>query len=137
MNRRKLLLELEGIRRSCRGVEMACEHLIDTLGAPDNDTAEAIDQHASVLGPRKHCAAVRRRLEEYERGGLPEPGASIVGKRHLLTADALTEEIARASGPALARAKARRGRVAGGVPSEAARKRAAFDSVVGRYRGRP
>lgn len=50
-----------------------------------------VDQGASPLGRRRHCAAVRRRLA---RG---EAGAAVVGRRHLLSADALGEELARTS----------------------------------------
>lgn len=49
------------------------------------------DQHASPLGPRRHCAAARRRLAE------GAPGAERVGRRLLLTPEALKEELARAS----------------------------------------
>ncbi len=47
-----------------------------------------IDQSASPLG-RKHNGAVRRRL------AAGEAGADIVGRRHLLTPDALAEEVRR------------------------------------------
>ncbi len=47
-----------------------------------------IDQGASPLG-RKHNGAVRRRL------AAGEAGADIVGRRHLLTPDALAEEVRR------------------------------------------
>ncbi len=50
---------------------------------------EMIDQHASPLGPRRHCAAVKRRLAK----GLPD--ASIVGRKHLLTPEALQQELGR------------------------------------------
>lgn len=47
-----------------------------------------VSQVDSPLGPRKHCAAVRRRLE---RG---EPGASHPdSKRYLLSREALLEEM--------------------------------------------
>jgi hypothetical protein len=52
------------------------------------------DQSASPLGKRRHCAAVRRRV------GHGEPGAAIVGRRHLLSADALAEELENVSGRA-------------------------------------
>jgi hypothetical protein len=51
-----------------------------------------IDQSASPLGRRRHCAAVRRRRA---RG---EPGAAVIGRRYLLSADALRAELERASG---------------------------------------
>lgn len=50
-----------------------------------------VGQSGSPLGARRHCAAVKRRLA---RG---EPGAAILGRRHLLTAEALGEELRRAS----------------------------------------
>lgn len=50
-----------------------------------------IDQARSPLGARRHCAAVKRRLA---RG---EPGASLVGRKHLLTEEALSEELGRVS----------------------------------------
>ncbi len=50
-----------------------------------------VSQHGSPLGARRHRAAVRRRME---RG---EPGAAVVGRRHLLSHDALGEELSRAS----------------------------------------
>jgi len=51
-----------------------------------------IDQSASPLGPRRHRAAVRRRIQ---RG---EGGASVIGRRHLLTKDALDAELAAITG---------------------------------------
>jgi hypothetical protein len=50
-----------------------------------------VDQTRSPLGPRRHRSAVQRRL------GRGEPGASLVGRRHLLTQEALAEELARAT----------------------------------------
>lgn len=50
-----------------------------------------VDQSRSVLGRRRHVAAVQRRLAADPQ----EPGASIVGKRHLLTQEALAEELGR------------------------------------------
>lgn len=55
---------------------------------------EAIDQSRSPLGRRRHCHAVRRRLA----AGLP--GASVIGRRHLLAPEALSEELARTGGAA-------------------------------------
>jgi hypothetical protein len=48
-----------------------------------------ISQRESPLGPKRHARAVRERLE---RG---EPGASVVGRRFLLTSSALAEELTR------------------------------------------
>jgi hypothetical protein len=50
-----------------------------------------VDQNASPLGPRRHCAAAKRRMA---RG---EAGASKVGRRYLLSPEALSEELGRAS----------------------------------------
>ena len=50
-----------------------------------------ISQASSELGPRRHRAAVRRRLDE----GLD--GAAISGRRFLLTPEALREEARRAT----------------------------------------
>lgn len=50
-----------------------------------------VEQTRSPLGSRRHCGAVRRRVA---RG---EPGAAIVGRRHLLTPEALAEELTRVS----------------------------------------
>lgn len=51
-----------------------------------------IDQSSSPMGRRRHCTAVKRRVA---RG---EPGAAIVGRRHLLSPEALSEELGRVSG---------------------------------------
>jgi hypothetical protein len=50
-------------------------------------SAEIVDQKASPLGPRRHCAIVRARML---RG---DNGASIVGRRFYLTRSALDEEV--------------------------------------------
>lgn len=50
---------------------------------------ELVSQTDSPLGPRRHCAAVRRRM------GAGEGGASKVGRRYLLTREALAEELHR------------------------------------------
>lgn len=49
-----------------------------------------VSQEASPLGPRRHCAAVKRRVA---RG---EPGAARIGRKYLLSPDALAEELGRA-----------------------------------------
>jgi hypothetical protein len=48
-----------------------------------------VDQANSPLGGRSHRAAVQRRIRE------GKPGASIVGRRHFLTREALQEELER------------------------------------------
>jgi hypothetical protein len=50
-----------------------------------------IDQNASPLGTRRHCAATTRRMA---RG---QPGAAKVGRRYLLSQEALGDELARMS----------------------------------------
>lgn len=50
-----------------------------------------VDQTTSPLGSRRHCAAVQRRV----RSGIA--GASVVGRRHLLSNEALAEELSRLS----------------------------------------
>lgn len=50
-----------------------------------------VDQTTSPLGPRRHCAAVQRRV----RSGIA--GASVVGRRYLLSTEALAEELSRLS----------------------------------------
>lgn len=52
-----------------------------------------VDQRDSPLGPRKHCEAVRRRVAE------GDPSAAIVKntRKHLLTPQALADELRRAS----------------------------------------
>lgn len=48
---------------------------------------DMVPQAGSPLGNRRHCAAVKRRVA---RG---EPGAAVVGKKHLLSREALDEEL--------------------------------------------
>jgi len=50
-----------------------------------------VEQTGSPLGNRRHCSAVRRRVAR------AEPGAAIVGRRHLLSPEALSEELTRVS----------------------------------------
>jgi hypothetical protein len=74
-------------------LEAALEVLADAVAAKVVERMSAgqpgwIDQHASPLGPKKHCAAVRRRVAK----GLAD--AATVGRRHLLSPAALSEELA-------------------------------------------
>lgn len=57
-----------------------------------------IEQAFSPLGPRKHIAAVRRRIAEAEAQGKQpaENGAAIYGRRYLLTPESIAEELGRA-----------------------------------------
>ncbi len=52
-------------------------------------TPDMVDQSKSPLGSRRHCNAVKRRV------GNGETGAARVGRRYLLTPDALAEELHR------------------------------------------
>jgi hypothetical protein len=76
------------------------EHVLDELaqriGAVVVERLRAgepgmMDQSASPLGSRRHCAAVKRRIARGERG------AALVGRKHLLSPEALSEELGRAS----------------------------------------
>ena len=49
----------------------------------------AVAQAESPLGRRRHIAAVRRRV------AAGQPGAAVVGRRHLLSTEALAEELSR------------------------------------------
>jgi len=51
------------------------------------DCGGMLDQHASPLGSRRHCACVRARV------AAGDPGAAIIGRRHLLSPEALGEEL--------------------------------------------
>lgn len=68
---------------------IVAREVVRELRAGDHDGM--VDQVASPLGRRRHCAAVRRRVQ---RG---EAGAAIVGRRHLLSREALEVELATAS----------------------------------------
>lgn len=52
---------------------------------------DMVAQETSPLGRRRHCAAVQRRI------AAGEGGASIVGRRQLLSVEALRQELERAS----------------------------------------
>lgn len=61
-----------------------------------------VEQAFSPLGPRKHIAAVRRRIAEAEAAGRPstELGAAMRGSRtYLLTPESIAEELARREPP--------------------------------------
>jgi hypothetical protein len=74
-----------------RALSEGFERLIAALES-EKPLAEMIAQDASPLGRRRHCAAVKRRIAS------GAPGAALVGRRHLLNADALEEELTRVSG---------------------------------------
>jgi hypothetical protein len=77
--------------------EMWFENLLrkvvrEELAAAGHPADDWRDQRGSpLLGPRRHCAAVRRRLDADPH----DPMAKIVGDRFLLTTDAIAEELER------------------------------------------
>ncbi len=86
MTKRELLEQLRQARRQARGLEQTFDRLLEACEKPDNDTVEWLDQDQSALGPRRHCAAVRRRMTENK------PGAERIGRRYLLSPAAYAEE---------------------------------------------
>lgn len=98
------------------GLEALVDELAERVAAIVLDRLRAgacpgwVDQASSPLGRRRHCSVVRCRQA---RG---EAGASIVGRRHLLSAEALAEELGRATGEGAAPAAK-----ASGVREELAR----------------
>lgn len=97
---------IQRLREACRKVRElgdTVDILLEVASGPQNDVD--IDQHRSLLGARRHCGAVRRRIAE----GLP--GAVKIGRRYLLSPDAHAEELARIGralpkAPPLAKARA-------------------------------
>jgi len=75
-------------------IQQQLERIELRLAKCDMPLGGFVDQKKSPLGPRKHCEAVRRRLTG------DEGGAAIVGRRHLLTSEALQDEMRRESIPA-------------------------------------
>jgi hypothetical protein len=70
-------------------VAAALRVLADAVEQLDDEIGDGhVDQAASPLGRRRHCGAVRRRIA---RG---DGGAFVVGRRHLLTKEALAAEMA-------------------------------------------
>ncbi|MGC4088659.1 MAG: hypothetical protein QM756_12325 [Polyangiaceae bacterium] len=76
----------------------ALEPLLDAVAdrvvrkLTEGQQADMVDQTHSPLGRRRHCNAVRRRV------AAGEAGAAVVGRRHLLTREALGAELAALSG---------------------------------------
>lgn len=62
---------------------------LDARCHPSDDWRD--QKRSPVLGPRRHCQAVRRRLQEDPH----DPSAKIVGDRFLLTTDAIAQELDR------------------------------------------
>jgi hypothetical protein len=75
-----------------RILEAAAAEARDIAAERSAERRDWIDQSSSVLGPRRHIQAVRRRLKE----GLDGAGQS--GRRFLLSEEALAEELARPRG---------------------------------------
>jgi hypothetical protein len=69
--------------------DMVAARVVERLGAPSSTGMQS--QTDSPLGPRRHCAAVRRRIRD------GEPGAQIVGRSFLLSREALEDELSRAT----------------------------------------
>jgi hypothetical protein len=87
VNTRAVLSELRELRRTVRDIEQGCERLIERLETEPRDGGVGmIDQTASDLGPKRHCAIVRRRIAENKSG------AVIAGRRHMLSPEAYAEE---------------------------------------------
>ena len=74
----RLALDLDAI------ADAIADRVVERLGGGGQ-----VDQHQSPLGPRRHCTAVRRLV------AAGEPGAAIVGRRYLLTREALAQELMR------------------------------------------
>lgn len=74
-------------------LDVLAEELAERVAARllNGQRPDWIDQASSPLGARRHRAAVKRRT------GAGLPGAAIVGRRHMLSADALAEELAQQS----------------------------------------
>jgi hypothetical protein len=80
-----------------------------------------IDQANSPLGRRRHCYAVRQRLAD------GKPGAAVVGRRHLLSREALDEELSVKSRRTPPRSSDNSVRVQGSVADELRRELAALE----------
>lgn len=61
---------------------------------PEREMPRWVDQRHSPLRSRKHCAATRRLVAE------GDPRAFVNGRRHLMTEEAVAEEMARLTPPA-------------------------------------
>jgi hypothetical protein len=68
--------------------ERLAARVADRLRGGEGDM---VAQTRSPLGARRHCHVVKRRV------ACGEHGAAIIGRRHLLSPQALAEELARAS----------------------------------------
>jgi hypothetical protein len=84
------VITLNQVARVLRVAADACDEIAAEVGA---ERAEWIDQHRSPLGPRRHCRAVAARVAD------GSPNAAIIGRRQLLSQEALSEELARGAKP--------------------------------------
>src|SRR5690349_1127528 len=78
-------LSLSSLARILRAAADEAERIASEQSAEQKDW---IDQASSPLGRRRHCAAVRRRIAS------GKGDAAQVGRRFLLSAQALSEELA-------------------------------------------
>lgn len=74
-----------------RVLRVAADAIDDIARENELSHADWIAQDSSPLGRRRHCAAVRARVA---RG---QAGAAIVGRRHLLSPEALREALGEVS----------------------------------------
>ena len=74
--------------------EAAAQRARELEAAERGEKRDWTDQSKSPLGRRRHVAAVRRRVEAGDTAG-----AAMVGRRALLSATALAEELANTSAP--------------------------------------
>ncbi len=79
----RMVLEVQATALEAQAATLRA--LAEQLATP---TVDMLDQRHSPLGKRRHCAAVRRRIDDGQFG------ANIVGRKHLLSPDALAEEMA-------------------------------------------
>lgn len=80
-------------RHLARVLRVAADEL-DRIAAEESlSRSDWIGQAESPLGRKRHCAAVRRLVAE------GNPGAAIVGRRHLLAPDALSDALGEVSRP--------------------------------------
>lgn len=79
---------LSSYRVLARALRAAADVLDQAAADAAAERADWTDQASSVLGSRRHITACRRRM------ATGKPGAAKVGKRYLLSAEALREELA-------------------------------------------
>ena len=79
--------------------KLIAHHVVAELRAGD---VGMVDQTVSPLGARRHCAACRRRV------AAGDGTAAIVGRRHLMTSEAVQAELQAASAKPRKRTRAER-----------------------------